>query len=502
VGFDRWAIACLVPLAIWILISGLDDLFISLIWGLTARKSFAWPADAELQQAPQHRIAIFVPLWREHGVIRQMLDHNLAAIQYGNYDVFVGVYPNDQPTRRAVAEAERRHGRVHLALVGHDGPTSKADCLNAIHRRMLSYEEVHGANFENIVIHDAEDLIHPESLRLINWYMRDYQMVQVPVLALPTGIGEFTHGLYCDEFAEFQSKDIPVRQKLGGFLPSNGVGTGFDRNALERLADLRGGRMFDPACLTEDYETGYRLHLLGYRQIFLPLRFLGSGPIATREYFPRRFRAAVRQRSRWVTGIALQGWQNHGWGDGVRQAYWFWRDRKGLLGNLLSPLVNVLFVYGAADTRLRQQAPEWLLPLYTATAAMALVQVGTRMAASARAYGWPFASGVAFRMVWGNVVNCLATAAALRQFAVAGMRRETLSWGKTEHDYPVCAPAGRVRPRLGELLVLMRVLPMSELEAALRSKPANVRLGEYLRHLDKISEEHLHLALSRQESGD
>lgn len=93
--------------------------------------------------------------------------------------------------------------------------------------------------------------------------MRDYQMVQVPVLALPTGLHEFTHGLYCDEFAEFQSKDIPVRQKPAGSLPSNAVGAGFDRDALERVAAMRGGRMFDPSCLTEDYETGFRLHALG-----------------------------------------------------------------------------------------------------------------------------------------------------------------------------------------------------------------------------------------------
>jgi len=41
------------------------------------------------------------------------------------------------------------------------------------------------------------------------------------------GWTKFTHGLYCDEFAEYQLKDIPARQRLGGFLPSNGVGTGF-----------------------------------------------------------------------------------------------------------------------------------------------------------------------------------------------------------------------------------------------------------------------------------
>ena len=128
---------------------------------------------------------------------------------------------------------------------------------------MKDHEARHNMRFRIVMMHDAEDLIHPESLRLINWFSRRYAMVQVPVLPLLLPIGEWTHGIYCDEFAEYQHKDIPVRQHLGGFLPSNGVGTGFDRAALERLAATRCGRPFDPACLTEDYETGYLLHSLG-----------------------------------------------------------------------------------------------------------------------------------------------------------------------------------------------------------------------------------------------
>src|SRR5260370_5700828 len=89
--------------------------------------------------------------------------------------------------------------------------------------------------FRVVVLHDAEDVIDPESLRRINWFSRSHEMVQIPVLPLATAVNEWTHGLYCDEFAEYQRKDIPVRQLLGGFLPSNGVGTGFDRDALERL---------------------------------------------------------------------------------------------------------------------------------------------------------------------------------------------------------------------------------------------------------------------------
>ena len=122
------------------MISGLDDLFITLVGFATCRIRFPWPSDAAVRRAGERPIAVFVPLWREHAVIGRMLEHNLAAIQYRNYHFFVGVYPNDTPTIRAVAEQARRHPRVHIATCPHDGPTSKGDCLNWIYQRMKDHE--------------------------------------------------------------------------------------------------------------------------------------------------------------------------------------------------------------------------------------------------------------------------------------------------------------------------------------------------------------------------
>ena len=85
------AIGFLVPLVLWILISGLDDLFITLAFLCTRRRSFPWPSDADLDAVPERRIAILLPLWREHRVIGQMLERNLAAIRYSAYDIFAGV---------------------------------------------------------------------------------------------------------------------------------------------------------------------------------------------------------------------------------------------------------------------------------------------------------------------------------------------------------------------------------------------------------------------------
>ena len=50
---------------------------------------------------------------------------------------------------------------------------------------MSGYEPEKGVYFDTVVLHDAEDLIHPEALRLINRQRSRYAMVQVPVLPCP-----------------------------------------------------------------------------------------------------------------------------------------------------------------------------------------------------------------------------------------------------------------------------------------------------------------------------
>jgi adsorption protein B len=339
----------------------------------------------------------------------------------------------------------------------------------------------------------------------VNWYSRDYAMVQVPVLPLPTGLCEFTHGIYCDEFAEYQSKDIPVRQRLGGFLPSNGVGTGFWRESLDRLAAQRNGVLWNPECLTEDYETGFRLHSMGYRQLFVPLRFGSRDLAATREYFPRGWRPAVRQRSRWVGGIALQGWEHFGWSVPLRQKYWFWRDRKGLLSNLITPAANALFICGLASFftnwgglgRYAALLPRWVLPAGVLNLAISAIQLSVRVCCTSRIYGSAFAWAAPLRIFWGNMMNCTATVKALAQFLRARRNHSHVAWLKTDHLYPA-QQLEVARPRLGEVLVRMRCVPMSVVEEALVSGRNGLRLGEYLVNTRKLSEQNLYQALSCQ----
>ena len=494
-AIDRWAATLLVPLICWILLNGIDDLVIEIAWLFLPREKTRLTPDASL---PERRMAIFVPLWKEHRVIERMVAQNVGALRYRNYDMFIGAYPNDAPTLAAIEEARKRFPNVHLAKVPHDGPTSKADCLNWIYQRMLLFEEETGARFEMVLTHDAEDVIHPDALHRVNEYAGEHDMVQIPVLALPTPWWEFTHGTYCDDFAQVELFDMPVRQALGGFIPSNGVGTAFSRRILERLAIVYGNRIFEPGCLTEDYENGFRVNWIGGTQIFVNLGPAGTPLLATREYFPRSFRAAVRQRTRWVTGISLQSWELHGMWETMGQLYWFWRDRKNLIGNLVSPLANLFTLYAAA----RGGFPLNWLCRHALFAILPLLCVNTavRICCSARVYGWVFAAAAPLRMLWGNWINGVAAVTAIYTFANAKAHGRPLRWLKTEHAYPNRAALVEHRRSLEDILVGSGFLEKAVLDAALASKPETRPLTSHLLRTGVIGERDLYAAISREQN--
>jgi adsorption protein B len=271
-------------------------------------------------------------------------------------------------------------------------------------------------------------------------------MVQVPVLPLATPVSKWVHGVYCDDFAESQFKDLPARVFAGGFMPSCGVGTGLSRWTVEQLAATYSNRVFEPACLTEDYELGLRVYQMGLKQIF-------TEPIvSTREFFPQTFQGAVRQRTRWITGISLQCWQRNGWGKSWREAYWLWRDRKCLVGNPLSIVANVVFIYGFTTWVWSQiSGSPWVLGagavnLAWIGLAMQCFRAGVRTACCSRFYGLGFAAAAPLRVFVANVINALATIRAIKRFAVSIITRTPLVWLKTAHSFPSEAALNEVMP--------------------------------------------------------
>jgi adsorption protein B len=475
------------PVSAWLFVSGCDELLVDLwfAWQATFARD-SWDVSLErLDRLAQQRLALFIPCWMESGVIQQMVEHNLESIDYLNYDVFLGVYPNDEQTLAKATALERRYPQVHVSVCPAPGPTNKADCLNWIFQRMRLEEETKGGRFDVVVQHDAEDLIHPKAFKLINDLTgrdptRRYDMVQIPVLPLEMPARFVTHGTYCDEFAEFQLKDIYTRQSMGGFVPSAGVGTAFRREALEEIAASYRNQIFNISTLTEDYEIGLKFHRHGKRQSLvrkavplksrngndgkngtngtgmIPLlkRWFAAGNryqveyIATREFFPHTFATAVRQKSRWVMGVALQTWDQLGWRVSAKQLYWFWRDRKGLLGNPITLLSNVIFLYcllmwagasaGRGHWNIAMVFPAagwvwWLAPFNTF---FIFERWLYRAYAVNRMYGPRQALGVVWRTPIGNLINFASTISALTQFFRAKVTRQDVPWAKTMHAFP------------------------------------------------------------------
>jgi len=494
-------------LAIILLVSGLDDLVPVLIcaWKRIGNKGAGENACSTVTD--ERRIAIFIPCWKESDVIEKMVRHNLSAIRYRNFDVFVGAYPNDQATVAATRKLAGVFRNVHVAECPHPGPTSKADCLNWIYQRMLLHEDHNAVRFDTVVLHDAEDLIHPDSLATINRERSRYAMVQIPVLPLETRIHEVTHGVYCDEFAEFQTIDMPARQLSGSFIPSNGVGTGFAREILEDLASERHNVVFDARSLTEDYEIGVCIHRAGYPQTFVPLCRGERGLVVTREYFPRTASSAIRQRTRWVTGIVLQCWERNGWNGPCWTRYWFWRDRKGLLANPLSFLVNILFGIGMVDLLASTAAHRrwlfaienpWVAALCSLTLLLQCIRLAIRMHCVGKLYGWAFAAGVPLRCFHGNFVNGCASVAAIWVYARARLARKPLVWLKTEHAYPSREALLLQRRELDDVLVSCGYITHEQLLQAKANMPPGVDLAEYLLAQGTLSDEELCSALSLQ----
>lgn len=478
------------PLAVWLTVSGVDDLVLIFAWAqlrLAERRPHPRPAIAE---TPERNIAIFTPLWQEDAVIRQMVSHNVTGIQYSRFHFFIGAYPNDEATIDAVRELEEQYPNVHLALVPHHGPTSKADCLNWIYQQMLLHEEETNQRFDAIVTHDAEDLIHPHSLRAIHSHLDEYDMIQIPVLPLPTPLTDWVHGVYIDEFSEFQSRDLYVRSRVGGFLPSAGVGTAFSRRAIERLAVTANNRIFEPGCLTEDYENGFRVRNLGFRQILLPA---GEGVVATREYFPRTWKGATRQRTRWVTGIVWQGLERHGWQGGASQWWWHWRDRKGLIGSPVSLLANLILLYA-----LFVPIDHPVLAVAPFTLGMAGLQTLIRAGLVYRFYGPWQALMSPFRIPLANLINTVACVRATWRYWGARVRGEPLVWLKTAHQYPNRFALEAHRPTLQEVLVQSNYCTEEQVQEAIATKPPGRRLSDWMMDRGDLSEEEMYEALSLQ----
>ncbi len=404
-----------------------------------------WPRGrADRLSGPGARMAIVIPAWDEAAVIGPMLRALFTTLDYANYRVFVGVYPNDPPTLdevRAVADP-----RLTIVTCRRPGPTTKADCLNHLWSAVLADERACGRAYTAIVLHDAEDVVDAYELRVFDHLIPRLAMAQLPVEPLPDADSPWVAGHYLDEFAEAHFKDVVMREAWGAAVPSAGVGCAIERGMLGRIADAAAGAPFDAACLTEDYELGIRIGALGGRTAMVRIARPGGGVVATRAYFPATLDAAVRQKTRWLLGIAFGGWDRLGWRGSAADRVMLMRDRKAIAAALLTVAGYAVAALALLDLGLvRWTGVQGLPPLVAEGGWLALALAFTtavlgwrlivRMLCTGHVYGWREGLSALPRVVTSNLINALSAWQALRRYT-ATAASGTAIWDKTLHKFP------------------------------------------------------------------
>jgi adsorption protein B len=448
----------------WFIVGMVDEMLIDAVW--IALRCFGGvrtqvlPAGT-LPRPPATRLicsdaplAVFIPTWQESAVIGATVGHMLRVWGQPGLRIYVGCYCNDGATVAAVMAAAGGDSRVRIVITDRPGPTTKADCLNRMYAALMDDERRMGYPFQGVVLHDAEDMVHTRELALIADALNDVDFVQLPVRPEFTPGPHWVSGHYCDEFVESHARVMPVRDALGAALPAAGVGCGFSRAMLAQIGEMRADSgeqgPFAAECFTEDYEIGLLVTHLGGKAKFLRMRDEHGELIATRSYFPDTLVGAVRQKTRWIHGIALQSWDRMGWMGRPVDVWMSLRDRRGPLVALVLTAAYALLVIEAVMMPLRgfgvvtgDIVPESAHRLATVCFIGLIWRMAMRFAFSAREYGVGEGFRSMARVPVANIITIMAGRRALLAYG-RSLRGVAVVWDKTPHlDHPVLAAAER-----------------------------------------------------------
>lgn len=196
---------------VFFLVGALDDLGIDGLW-LWLRATGRIPTPTRSRAALRSRplsgpVAVVIPAWREAAVIGQTIRHLLETWPHQALRLYVGCYRNDPATLGAGVAAARCDPRLRLVIVDADGPTTKADCLNRLYAALALDEDRSGRRFTAVVFHDAEDVVDPGALGLLDECIAaGADFVQIPVEPLVPHhrpfLSRHVGSHYCEEFTE------------------------------------------------------------------------------------------------------------------------------------------------------------------------------------------------------------------------------------------------------------------------------------------------------------
>lgn len=447
-GFEDLFVLFTVAVIVATCIFTFDDLFIDAVALIRKLKPkvISQAVLARMKRTQQKNIAIMIANWKEAEVLGPMIRGNIRGLDYENYTFFLGVYPNDTATWEEARRLEKLYPHKVVVIVNSmPGPTSKGQMLNEIARQILKSEDSIRKRYDLFLMQDSEDVLHKHSLTLMNYYSHEAHFIQIPVFSFDVPKTSLIGGVYIDEFSEAHTKDLLVRQDLGAAIPSAGVGTCMARELVVGMMLQQEGQFLKEDTLTEDYHLGVMAKPMGFRSQFVCVQVENDKGerefVATREYFPAKFMASVRQKSRWTLGIAYQGTENIQWSGSVVDRYFLLRDRKGPMCSVLVVLAAFLFGSFILIHTFGLSTPKaFSHPLIQALVVINLIGMSVRllqrMLAVNRVNGWSQSAMVPIRWLVANLINVLASYRAYTTYKESQRTGQRPVWVKTDHTLP------------------------------------------------------------------
>ena len=478
---------------------------------------------AEIEKTVPKILAVIVAAYNEEMVLKAVIENLILSNQYPRsmYHIFLGVYPNDKGTMKIAKELEDEYDNVHMIVHLIPGPSSKADNINNVIKNIFKFEEEKHMRFGGIVIHDSEDLVHPYEFLVENYLLQYHSAIQMPVFPLqemPRLSNVFRNmisGTYSDEFAENHYNLLVARTSVGSFVPSAGTGFALSRDLLDSFPDHN---VFPVGSLTEDYKLSLQLKQMGFDVHYAlenvtRLRSDGTTArefIATRSMFPSTYKAAVRQKTRWIYGITMQTFKLKDIFKNKElnfaSKYSLYKDWKAKFGNLVLGPGYMIFAYFVLSlfldlpTMYPKYTVSWYLMVFLSI--MMVERQILRAIAVKNVYGKKsaaisilFPPLLPFRMVLGNIINFHATINAWHTHIFGQKKKKGKTkpaWSKTDHEFLEEEILKRFRRNLGDTLIRKDLIRSKDLDKALKiSIEKDEKIGVVLERLNLVSEENI-----------
>jgi len=334
-----------------------------------------------------------------------------------------------------------------------------------------------------------------------------------------------TVGTYADEFAENHFHTMVARNSASAFVPSAGTGFALSRKIID---SFNGDDVFPQDSLTEDYKLSLTLKQKGFHLHYVLEtieRLTDQGRVvreyvSTRSRFPSTFRTAVRQKTRWLYGITMQSFKFR---DIFKKdemnfihkysLYKDWKAKFGNIVNLFGYMALVYFILSFFFT-LPVMYPEGSISWYLCVGLtiMMIERQLMRAIAIKNVYGWKsaligcfFPPLLPIRMVWGNIINLVATLKAWQQLIRGGKASKSKNpnpkkqkWDKTDHEFLDKSTLRRFHRNLGDVLLEKNVINLEDLKTGLlKSRSAGRRIGDILIENNSLSNEAFLKALAQ-----